>query len=86
MKELRVTLTDWPDYVFDAGYRLMPLSEVEGYIAENGHLPQMPSAMEVEQEGADLGEMNRLLLQKVEELTLYIIDLQKQIEELKSNR
>lgn len=71
---------------FGAGYRLMPLGEVEDYISENGHLPQMPSAMEVEQEGADLGEMNRLLLQKVEELTLYIIDLQKQIEELKSNR
>ncbi|MBR6292463.1 MAG: hypothetical protein IKR33_06655 [Bacteroidales bacterium] len=85
VKELRVTLTDWPDYVFDAGYRLMPLSEVEGYIAENGHLPQMPSAEEVEQDGADLGEMNKLLLQKVEELTLYVIDLQRQIEELKSN-
>ena len=84
VKELRVTLTDWPDYVFGEGYRLMPLGEVEGYIAANGHLPQMPSAAEVEAEGADLGEMNRLLMQKVEELTLYVIDLQKQIEDLKS--
>ena len=86
VKELRVTLTDWPDYVFSDGYRLMPLGEVEGYIAENGHLPQMPSAAEVEAEGADLGEMNRLLMQKVEELTLYVIDLQKQLDELKSNK
>ena len=86
VKELRVTLTDWPDYVFGKGYRLMPLGEVEEYISDNGHLPQMPSAAEVEQDGADLGEMNRLLLQKVEELTLYIIDLQKQVDELKSNK
>ena len=53
--------------------------------APDPDLPQMPSAAEVEADGADLGEMNRLLLQKVEELTLYIIDLQKQIYELKSN-
>ena len=86
VKELRVTLTDWPDYVFSDAYRLMPLGEVESHIAANGHLPQMPSAAEVEENGADLGEMNRLLLQKVEELTLYVIDLQKQIEDLKSNR
>lgn len=86
VKELRVTLTDWPDFVFGEGYRLAPLTEVEDYISENGHLPQMPSAADVEENGADLGEMNRLLLQKVEELTLYVIDLQKQIEDLKSNR
>ncbi len=85
VKQLRVTLTDWPDYVFGEGYRLMSLGEVEAYIGENGHLPQMPSAAEVEAEGADLGEMNRLLLQKVEELTLYVIDLQRQLDELKSN-
>ena len=86
VKELRVTLTDWPDYVFGEGYRLMPLGEVEDYVTENGHLPQMPSAAEVEQEGADLGQMNKLLLQKVEEPTLYVIDLQKQLDELKSNK
>ena len=86
VKELRVTLTDWPDYVFGDGYRLMPLSEVEEYISANGHLPLMPSATEVEENGADLGEMNRLLIQKVEELTLYVIDLQKQLDEIKSNK
>ncbi len=86
VKELRVTLTDWPDFVFGEDYRLAPLTEVEEYISENGHLPQMPSAAEVEADGADLGEMNKLLLQKVEELTLYIIDLQKQLDEMKSNK
>lgn len=86
VKHLRVTLTDWPDYVFGEGYRLPTLGEVERYIRQHSHLPGVPSAAEVEQEGADLGEMNRLLMQKVEELTLYVIDLQKQINELKSNQ
>lgn len=52
----------------------------------HSHLPGVPSAEEVERDGADLGEMNNVLLQKVEELTLYIIDLQKQLNELKSNQ
>ena len=86
VKDLRVTLTDWSDFVFDDGYRLMPLGEVERYIDANRHLPEVPSAQEVEENGVDVGEMNKLLLQKVEELTLYIIDLQKQIDELKSNK
>lgn len=86
VKRLRVTLTDWPDYVFGEGYRLRPLAEVEEYVKEHNHLPDVPSAAEVEAEGADLGEMNKVLLQKVEELTLYIIDLQRQINEMKSNR
>lgn len=64
----------------------MPLCEVEQYIAAHHHLPEVPSATEVEENGVDVGEMNKVLLQKVEELTLYIIDLQKQIDELKSNR
>lgn len=86
VKSLRVTTTDWPDYVFGSSHRLMPLREVEDYINANGHLPEVPSAAEAEAEGVDLGEMNRLLLQKVEELTLYVIDLQKQLDELKSNK
>ena len=64
----------------------MPLNELESYINEYSHLPGVPSATEVEEDGADLGEMNRLLMEKVEELTLYVIDLQKQINELKSNK
>ncbi len=86
VKDLRVTLTDWSDFVFDDGYNLRPLGEVERYIEANRHLPDIPSAQQVEEEGVDVGEMNKLLLQKVEELTLYIIDLQKQIDELKSNK
>lgn len=86
VKHLKVTLTDWPDYVFGGDHALMPLGELEAYIGEHQHLPGIPTAAEVEQEGADLGEMNRLLMEKVEELTLYIIDLQKQIDEMKSNQ
>jgi hypothetical protein len=51
-----------------------------------GHLPNVPSASEVEEEGMSVGEMNRLLLQKVEELTLYVIELQKQIDEIKNKK
>ena len=83
---LKVTISDWPDYVFGDNHQLMPLNDVKNYIETNGHLPQMPSALEIENDGADLGEINRILVQKVEELTLYIIDLQQQIEELKTTR
>ena len=77
----------WPDYVFANDYRMMSLSELESYVNENKHLPGIPSASEVEEKGSvDLGEMNTLLLQKVEELTKYIIDLQKQIDELKKGK
>lgn len=86
VKNLRVTLTDWADFVFADSYRTMPLAQLERYIAEHRHLPGVPSAAEVEQEGVDVGEMNKMLLQKVEELTLYIIDLQKQIDNLKTNK
>lgn len=85
-KEVKVTLTGWPDYVFGADYRLMPLEETEAYIRANGHLPDVPSAEEVEECGLSLGEMNKVLLQKVEELTMHVIELQKQIDELKKGR
>ena len=83
-KEVKVTLTGWPDYVFGDGYKLLSLEETERYIRDNGHLPDVPSAAEVEEEGLSLGEMNKVLLQKVEELTLHVIELQKQIDELKT--
>jgi len=82
-KEVRVTLSGWSDFVFDDGYQLPTLAELERYVTANRHLPGIPTAKEVEEGGVDLGEMNALLLQKIEELTLYIIDLQKQIDELK---
>lgn len=76
--------TGWADFVFDNSYCLPPLFEVEKFIAENGHLKDIPSAEDVESNGIELGEMNKLLLQKIEELTLYTIQQQKEIEELKS--
>jgi len=83
-KEVLVSATGWPDYVFDKDYKLLSLNEVEKYIDENQHLPNVPSAVEVESNGIQLGEMNAILIRKVEELTLYVLDLQKQINALKN--
>lgn len=71
----------WPDFVFGKEYKLPSLTEVEHYINTNGHLQNIPSACEVEENGILLGEMNAKLLQKIEELTLYTIEQQKIIEE-----
>ncbi len=75
--------TTWADFVFEEGYQLPPLEEVEKHINEKGHLKDIPSAEEVEKNGIELGEMNKLLLQKIEELTLYMIELNKEIDNLK---
>ncbi|HVI48438.1 MAG TPA: hypothetical protein VM802_26445 [Chitinophaga sp.] len=69
--------SNWPDYVFNDHYTLPSLQEVEKFIQQNKHLPEMPTAEEVQKNGLDIGEMNRKLLQKVEELTLYIINIEK---------
>jgi|SRR5690554_1972930 len=74
----------WADYVFEPGYNLMSLTEVEQFIKENGHLPEVPTTEEAIENGIELKEMNILLLKKVEELTLYSIELQKRIEALES--
>ena len=73
------SFSEWPDYVFQPEYKLPTLAEVEDYIKVNRHLPDVPSAKEVEQEGLDVGETDKRLMQKVEELTLYLIDQQKQL-------
>ena len=74
---------NWPDYVFQPAYRLKSLSEVETSIRTRGHLPNIPSAQEVEQQGGiELGEMNARLLEKIEELTLYLIEAKKTREKL----
>jgi len=73
---------NWPDYVFADGYNLMSLSELESSIAKNNHLPGLPSAAEVEENGLEIGDMQRMLVEKVEELTLYTIEQGKQIEAL----
>lgn len=84
-EEVKVQLqANWPDYVFTDTYVLPSLSEVEKYILENGHLENIPSAKEVEEDGISVGEMNAKLLEKVEELTLYIIEQEKRIEKLEA--
>lgn len=72
----------WPDYVFENEYNLMPLPELEVYIQDNCHLPNMKDAETIEKEGVDVYETTRLLTEKIEELTLYIIEANKRIEEL----
>ncbi|CAM1370982.1 hypothetical protein [Tenacibaculum xiamenense] len=72
--------SDWADYVFEENYDLKPLSYVKSFIEKNKHLPGVPSAEEVVEKGIDLGKMDALLLQKIEELTLYIIELESKIE------
>jgi len=73
----------WPDYVFSKNFKLKSLAEVETYINENSHLPEVPAAEEVAKEGYNVTEMDQVLLKKIEELTLYVIELNKQNEELK---
>ncbi|HET9056041.1 MAG TPA: hypothetical protein VFN30_04250 [Chitinophagaceae bacterium] len=72
----------WPDYVFDKNYKLPSLSEVEKYIEENKHLPEVPSAEEVEKNGLDVGSNQALLLKKIEELTMYLIEVNKKVEKI----
>lgn len=73
-KEVKVDMSGWADYVFKKGYNLPALDAVEKHIAEKGHLPGIPSEKEVVENGISLGDMNRKLLQKIEELTLYSIE------------
>jgi hypothetical protein len=75
-----------PDFVFHPSYNLMPLHEVEQYVKTNNHLPEIPSAAEVSKNGLSIGEMQNKLLQKIEELTLYVIEQQKEIELLKQGQ
>ena len=70
---------NWPDYVFNDGYSFPPLDSVAKYIRVNGRLPEMPSSDSVRKNGLDLGDNQAALLKKIEELTLYVIDLQKQV-------
>lgn len=81
--ELRVA-TGWADYVFEDNYNLKSLSEVESFIEANGHLPNVPSAKQVEIEGISVGEMTKIQQEKIEELTLYIIELNKKLQILEA--
>ncbi|WP_347053729.1 hypothetical protein [Flavobacterium olei] len=79
-KEVKVDMTGWSDFVFKKDYNLPTLTEVEKHIAEKGHLENIPSEEDVLKNGINLGEMNAKLLQKIEELTLYIIQQNKKME------
>ena len=81
--EVKVETSNWPDYVFEEGYPIGKLEELESYIKTHKHLPDMPSAKEVETNGISLGEMVKLQQQKIEELTLHLIDKDKQLIKLK---
>jgi hypothetical protein len=83
--EVEIQLTEWWDDVFRPGYNLMSLNELENFITTNQHLPEIPTEAEVLEDGIKIGEMNALLLKKVEELTLYVIELKKELQEVKQN-
>lgn len=82
--ELKVRATNaWPDYVFEDTYKLRSINELEKFINENNHLPNIPSAKEIEENGIEVGDMNSKLLEKIEELTLYMIAINKENEALR---
>ncbi|WP_421876504.1 hypothetical protein [Marinoscillum sp.] len=80
-KEVKVEASPWPDYVFNTDYQLPSLAETRAFIDANHHLPEVPSAADVEAKGIALGEMNAILLKKIEELTLHVINQNLQMEE-----
>jgi len=82
-KEIRVTQLDWADHVFHSNYNLLPLGDLRGFISKNGHLPEVPTAAEVAQDGVSLSAMQVMLLKKVEELTLYVLELDAESKRLK---
>lgn len=77
--QIKVEVANWPDYVFDPSYKIRSLDETEQFIKQYGHLPEVPNATEVQKDGVSLGEMNKILLKKIEELTLQMIDLNKSV-------
>lgn len=84
-KKVMVTVTGWPDYVFQPGYHLRPLTEVEQYIQQHQRLPEVPSAVEVKKNGLDLGDNQATLLKKIEELTLYLIEIKRENDQMKKD-
>ena len=84
-REVKVEATDWPDYVFEESYKVGTLEALESYIKTNKHLPEMPSAKEVARNGVELGEMVKLQQKKLEELTLLLIEKDKELKKEKEN-
>ena len=83
---LRSDAINWADYVFEPNYKLMPLEEIEKYTKENKHLPNVPSADEITKEGIDVAKVSKMFMEKIEELTLHIIELNKRIKELENKK
>lgn len=82
-KEIKVTDTGWADFVFDGNYILSSLDEVASFISEHKHLPDIPSAKEVQEQGLAVSEMLAKQMQKIEEMTLYLLQLKKENDQLK---
>jgi hypothetical protein len=72
----------WPDYVFEKQYGLMPMNELRNFINTNNHLPNIPPAAEMQKEGMEVGEMQRRMMEKIEELTLYVLQLEEKVNAL----
>jgi hypothetical protein len=85
-KKVLIEVTNWPDYVFKPTYSLKPLSEVKSYIDLNHRLPEMPSEKEVAEKGVDVGEIVKLQTKKIEELTLYLIEKDKEMKDVKNEQ
>ncbi|WP_343636320.1 hypothetical protein [Fluviicola sp.] len=83
-RKIKVDADVWADYVFEPTYKLMPLSEVESFLKEHKHLPSIPSEKVMKEEGIDLAEMNVKMMEKIEELTLYLIQQNKELEKVKA--
>ena len=81
-RAVNIDLNGWNDYVFRKDYQLRPLSEVKSYIDQNQHLPEIPSEQEMIKNGLNVSEMNKLLMKKVEELTLYMIEIKEEVKVL----
>ena len=86
-EEIKVQLSgNWPDYVFDKKYNLLSFDELRKYIAINKHLPNIPAATDVQKNGIELGDMQKRMMEKIEELTLYVLELEKEIKEMKKQK
>lgn len=86
-EELKVQLSgNWPDYVFKNDYKLKSFDELRGFIAQNNHLPNIPAAAEVEKNGIEVGDMQKRMMEKIEELTLYVLELENRLKAIEKNK
>ena len=83
-RQIEVDLNNWPDFVFETNYKLMPIEQVALYIKKYKHLPNIPTALDVETNGLNLGSMQKMMMQKIEELTIYTIKQNEETKKLES--